>query len=251
MSSEFDKGDVEHRSSENLAAPSEEPPVFNVPAPVLISLALIVGIHVLMAFVLPLGVGAWLSVEFGFSPIRYLIPLSDQSFAWLWSPVTYSLLHGGWEHLVFNSLWLAAFGTPVARRIGGRRYLIFWIASAVAAAALHLFVNWGASSLLVGASGVIAAFMGAACRFAFSTRRLSMPVSGKPRPLLSVAQALQEKTVRVFVLIWFIGNFAIALGLPLMGAGAANIAWDAHIGGFLFGFFCFPLFDTRASSETH
>ncbi|MNL89229.1 hypothetical protein D3C87_2194220 [compost metagenome] len=47
----------------------------------------------------------------------------------------------------------------------------------------------------------------------------------------------------VFTAAWFFGNLAIALGLPLFGDFAEQIAWDAHIGGFLFGFLLFGLFD--------
>lgn len=250
MSSErntIGNGDVS--SGDIVPTPSTEPPIFNIPVPVLVALGIIIGMHLLMVYVFPLDIGAWLSLELGFSPVRYVIPFSDQSLAWVWSPVTYSILHGGWEHLIFNSLWLVAFGAPVAKRVGSVRFLVFWIASAAAAAALHLFVNWGANSLLVGASGVIAALMGAACRFAFGGRRLGRVGEGERPALLSVGQSLNEKTVRVFVLIWFIGNFAIAFGLPIMGDGAATIAWDAHIGGFVFGFFCFPLFDFRGKRD--
>jgi membrane associated rhomboid family serine protease len=43
----------------------------------------------------------------------------------------------------------------------------------------------------------------------------------------------------------------VALGLPLVGADAGEIAWDAHIGGFLFGFLLFALFDpNREQSVT-
>jgi membrane associated rhomboid family serine protease len=43
--------------------------------------------------------------------------------------------------------------------------------------------------------------------------------------------------------MWLFGNVLIAIGLPLMGADVGPIAWDAHIGGFLFGFLFFRLFD--------
>ena len=54
---------------------------------------------------------------FGFIPARYTIPLAQQGLEWLWTPVTYSFLHGGVEHILFNGLWLMAFGAPVARRL--------------------------------------------------------------------------------------------------------------------------------------
>ena len=224
--------------------PSDNPPIFNLPPGILAALALVIGIYVLQDFVFSERINQWIAVEFGFSPIRYLYPLGEQSLAWLWTPVSYSLLHGSFEHLAFNSLWLAAFGTPVCRRIGEMRFLLFWIVSSVAAAGLHALVNWGEPSLMVGASGVISALMGGACRFAFGDRqRVYARLSGREPPLLSVGQALSDRTVRVFIIVWLLGNVAIAFGLPMMGAGSAAIAWDAHIGGFLLGFFCLAFFD--------
>ena len=185
-----------------------------------------------------------MTFQFAFVPLRYIYPLRDQSLAWLWSPVTYSLLHGSFQHLAFNSLWLAAFGTPVCRRIGEIRFVAFWIVSAVAAAGLHAAINWGEASVMVGASGVISALMGAACRFAFSSRlRVESGLPGREPPLLSIPAALRDRTVMIFILVWFLGNVAIAVGLPLMGPESGAIAWDAHIGGFLMGFFGFRLFD--------
>ncbi|MGL4196448.1 MAG: rhomboid family intramembrane serine protease [Allorhizobium sp.] len=228
-----------------------EPPIFNVPTGILAALGIICGIHVLQEFFFSPSTNEWFAVEFGFSPVRYIYPLGEQTLAWLWSPVTYSLLHGSFEHLAFNSLWLAAFGTPVCRRIGETRFVLFWIVSSVAAAALHAVVNWGVPSLMVGASGVISALMGAACRFAFGDRQRSFArLRGHEPPLLSVGQALGDRTVRVFIIVWFLGNVAIALGLPMVGADSAAIAWDAHIGGFLLGFFCFSLFDPYKKAHT-
>jgi membrane associated rhomboid family serine protease len=233
------------------ARSEENPPIFNLPTGILVALALICGIYAIQQFLLSPALNQWVAVEFGFSPIRYLYPLDEQSLAWLWTPVSYSLLHGSFEHLAFNSLWLAAFGTPVCRRIGEVRFLLFWVVSSVAAAALHAFVNWGEPSLMVGASGVISALMGAACRFAFGERQRSLArLSGWQPPLLSVGQALADRTVRVFIIVWFLGNIAIAFGVPMLGGGSASIAWDAHIGGFLLGFFGFAAFDPHTGRHT-
>jgi membrane associated rhomboid family serine protease len=222
--------------------PSVNPPIFNLPTGVLVALALVCGIYALQALIFSPDLNEWISFEFAFLPLRYVYPLADQDFAWLWSPVTYSLLHGSFEHLAFNSLWLAAFGTPVCRRIGALRFVLFWIVSAVAAAALHAAFNWGQPSVMVGASGVISALMGAACRFAFGGR-IRAAAGGREPPLLSIPAALSDRTVLIFILVWFLGNVAIAVGLPLMGSDSGAIAWDAHIGGFLMGFFGFRLFD--------
>jgi membrane associated rhomboid family serine protease len=220
------------------------PPIFNLPTGILVALALVCGIYALQALVFSRDVNEWITFQFAFVPLRYAYPLGEQSFAWLWSPVTYSLLHGSFQHLAFNSLWLAAFGTPVCRRIGEVRFVVFWIVSAVAAAALHAVVNWGEPSVMVGASGVISALMGAACRFAFGGRlRSGQGFAGREPPLLTIPAALADRTVLIFIGVWFLGNVAVAFGLQLMAPDTGAIAWDAHIGGFLMGFFGFRLFD--------
>lgn len=238
-----------HAGPADTVHQKESVPIFNLPGGVLLSLALISVIYALQALVFSEDTNAWITFEFGFLPLRYVYPLADQTLAWIWTPVTYSLLHGSFEHLAFNGLWLAAFGTPVYRRIGALRFAIFWVISSAAAAGLHAAVNWGSPSLMVGASGVISALMGAACRFAFGGRQRGfLQAFGIEPPLLSVPAALADRTVRVFVIVWFLGNVAVAFGLPLFGDYAGMIAWDAHIGGFLFGFLCFRPFDPYSRS---
>jgi membrane associated rhomboid family serine protease len=101
---------------------------------------------------------------------------------------------------------------------------------------------------MIGASGVVSALMGAACRFAFPPERRGTafpPAHLNPR--LSILEALRSRTVLMFVLFWFLVNILIAFGIPLIGDGAQEVAWDAHIGGFLFGFLLFSLFDKRVT----
>lgn len=234
-------------TEERLLPEDEKPrrePVFNLPAGILLSLIVLAAIYFVQTVLLSPEMADWMTIEFGFSPIRYAYPLSGQGYEWLWTPVTYSLLHGSLEHLAFNGLWLAAFGTPVLRRIGLGRFLLLWAISSAAGAALHTAVNWGQPTILIGASGAVSAFMGAACRFAFGGRaRQAASFFGYHPPRLSILEALKQKTVRVFILVWFVGNLVVAFGIPLFGDVGAAVAWDAHIGGFLLGFLGFGLFD--------
>ncbi|NKN37800.1 rhomboid family intramembrane serine protease [Agrobacterium sp. a22-2] len=226
-------------------------PVFNLPTGILVSLLLLAGIYAAQSLLFDAATEEWFVTTLGFSPVRYVYPLSEQGFEWLWTPVTYSLLHGGIEHLVFNSLWLAAFGTPVYRRIGATRFVLFWIASSAAGALLHALVNWGQPTLMIGASAVVSALMGAACRFAFAGgRQIRRHDMGFQVRRLSVFEALGDRTIQVFVGAWLFGNIAIAVGVPLFGDLSQAVAWDAHIGGFVFGFLLFALFDRPARSFT-
>ncbi len=230
---------------------NEKQPVFNLPGSLIFSLLLIVGIYLIDAYLLDDGLQSDVLIHFAFTPLRYVYPLSDQGFEWLWTPVTYSLLHGSIEHVGFNALWLAAFGAPVVRRIGTIRYVLFWILSAAAAAFFHAALHWGEQTVLIGASGVVSALMGAACRFAFPARGGYDRTFGHLYPRQTVLAAFRNRTVVIFTVMWLVGNVLIAVGMPLVGAGSGEIAWDAHIGGFLFGFLLFPLFDPLpATSRT-
>lgn len=218
-------------------------PVFNLPTSLVVTLALLAGIYVVQEYVLGYEAHAYFVVDLGFAPIRYVYPLAEQNLAWAWSPVTYSLLHGSIQHLLFNGLWLMAFGAPVVRRIGLLRYLLFWIFSAAASAFFHAFLDWGDESLLIGASGVVSALMGAACRFAFPGERGYDRTSGHLYPRQSIFGAFRNRTVVMFTALWLFGNLLVAFGITIVGADVGPIAWDAHIGGFLFGLLCFGWFD--------
>lgn len=218
-------------------------PVFNLPGVLTATVLLLAGIYLVDAYLLSDIWREWLLVNFAFIPLRYLYPFADEGMRQIWTPFTYSLMHGSMQHLLFNGLWLVAFGAPVVRRIGAMRYLVFWVLSAAVAAFFHAGLNWGEPTVLIGASGMISALMGAACRFAFPRHGGYDRTFGHLYPRQSIIGSLQNRTVAVFVGLWFAGNILVAVGLPLIDAGSDAIAWDAHIGGFLFGYLLFGLFD--------
>ncbi|WP_137128825.1 rhomboid family intramembrane serine protease [Rhizobium sp. FY34] len=219
-------------------------PAINLPGPLVALLALLVGLYLVENYLLSDEMHSYMLFELAFTPLRYVYPLSQQGLEWLWTPVTYSLLHGSIEHLAFNGLWLAAFGAPVFRRIGLSRFIVFWAFSSAAAAFFHAMLNWGQETILIGASGVISALMAAACRFAFPARGGGLGrAHAHLLPRQGIVEAMRNRTVFIFTLLWFLGNVLIAFGMPLVGAGEGAIAWDAHIGGFLFGYFLFDIFD--------
>lgn len=225
-------------------------PAINLPGPLLAILGLLIILFVLDAYVLSDEMRAYFLFELAFTPLRYVFPLSGQGLEWLWTPVTYSFLHGSVEHLAFNGLWLAAFGAPVFRRIGFKRFMVFWALSAACSAFFHAALNWGQETILIGASGVISALMGAACRFAFpasGTGMFGRDVHLLPRQ--GIVGAMRNRTVFIFTILWFLGNVLIALGIPLVGGDDSAIAWDAHIGGFLFGYLLFSAFDPGVAAR--
>ena len=84
-----------------------------------------------------------------------------------WTLLTYAFLHGSWTHVLLNTIWLFAFGPPVARRFGSAQFLVFMAVTAIASALAH----WASAPMdfspLIGASGADSGLMGAATRFMF------------------------------------------------------------------------------------
>ena len=203
-------------------------PVFNLPNVVLAMLLLMVAIQVALDSLLPRAAVLEIYLQTAFIPQRYAIGISGQAGPYLWSPITYSLLHGGYTHLALNSFWV--------------RFLVFWLLSALASAALFLAFHWGDQTVMVGASGVVSALMGAAARFAFGDGGGFRRDRAHLNPRLSIVQSLRNRTVLGFLVVWFAINLLAAVGFSF-GIADSAIAWEAHVGGFLFGFLAFSLFD--------
>lgn len=230
---------TERPANEPDMVPSRGERAFNIPGIIVAIIVLLVGIHVVRAYVLTSEQDLLLILRGAFIPVRYTGGYTLDLFAFT-SPVSYSLLHGGFDHLFVNLIWLVAFGSPLAQRLGVFRFLLFWVASSLAAAGLHFALHSTEMNPLVGASGAIAGMMGAAARFAFQIdRSRSMPAfSGS---ILPIGIVLRNRGVFIFLLVWMIIN--VVTGLYSLTPDGGGIAWEAHVGGFLLGFFCIRLFD--------
>jgi len=247
---------------ERLVHPPRELParerVFNVPAVVLWLLAAMGLIHALMSLVLSVDQANDFLVLFAFIPARYDVKLLSELWwvpgwgAAVWTFLTYAFIHGNLMHLSFNGVWLLAFGTPVARRFGALRFLLFFLFSAAVGAAMHFAVHSGERLPMVGASAAISGAMAAAMRFAFQ-RGGPLSSLGPFRghddaayrvPAAPLSVLLREPRLVVFLIVWFGVNLLFGLGIvTLPGEGDMPIAWEAHIGGFLAGLLTFVLFD--------
>jgi membrane associated rhomboid family serine protease len=230
-------------------------PILNMPRVVSALLAALVLVHVILQ-VLPEELNLWTVLAFAFIPARYgpegTEVLPGGTGAALWSPLTYAFLHGGIAHLAVNALWLTAFGSALAWRFEAARFLAFSAVCTVAGALAHLATHGFALQPVVGASAAISGHMAAVCRFAFeSDGPLSFGSRSPDRfraPARPLRQALAQGRVLAFLGVWFGLNLLFGAGLPL-GDGDQEIAWQAHIGGFLAGLFLFPLFDPIGSFD--
>ncbi len=168
----------------------------------------------------------------GASPLVYLTPL------------TYAFLHGGWTHLMINALTLAAFGAPVAQRLGTGRFLWFFVACAVAGALTHYALHPLDATPVVGASAAISGTMAAIVRFAFTpgARLGHGAMDGRETRIASLSQLGENRQAMLFLIVWFGANLLFGVFPEAMGS-TEPIAWEAHLGGFLFGLLTFGAFD--------
>jgi membrane associated rhomboid family serine protease len=222
--------------------PRRREPMFNLPGVVTAFIVACVGIHLVRLYVLDDEQDFWLLVQGAFIPLRYSgeFPIDVYAFT---SPATYSLLHGSIAHLAVNMIWLAAFGSPLANRIGPMRFVLFWIVTSVAAAGLHYVLYMTSPAPLIGASGAISGMMGAAARFGFRIDR-SSGRAAFAGPVLPIATVLTMRGTVAFLAIWMAINLATGL-IGIVPGEESQIAWEAHIGGFVVGFFFISGFDRR------
>jgi membrane associated rhomboid family serine protease len=166
-----------------------------------------------------------------------------------WTLLTYALLHGSWTHVLLNSVWLVAFGPPIARRFGSGRFILFIVVAAVFSALAH----WASAPMdfspLIGASGADSGLMGAATRFMFQPGAPLGPSApiGRPEietiPAASLRGVFADRRAMIFLVIWLMTNLIFGAGAQSLGFSDAPVAWIAHLGGFFSGLLLFPLFD--------
>jgi membrane associated rhomboid family serine protease len=237
-------------------------PIFNVPAVVLVALALLALIHTVSVLFLTEQQTFWMLLLFAFIPARYDVTMLPGGMlpgglgADIWTFFTYALIHADISHLVFNGIWLLAFGTPVARRFGTLRFIVFLAATAAAGAVVHLATHRGELFPMIGASASVSGTMAAAMRFAFQPGGpLSLfgtrDDSVYRIPAMPLRENLKDPRVLIFVVLWFGLNLLFGLGSVSLPGISGNVAWQAHIGGFLVGLLGFALFDPiRRSPDT-
>ncbi|MGI9513553.1 MAG: rhomboid family intramembrane serine protease [Anderseniella sp.] len=225
------------------------PPAINAPGVVLLLAGTLLVIHAGLQLV---GSDTYNRVllTLAFLPVRFqtLTELGGQllpggEIARVTSFFTYALLHGSWMHLVMNMVWMLAFGSVAARRLGTARFIGLSMLAAGVAAAFSLVLNWGTGAILVGASGAIAGQMAVAVRLIFAHGGTLMTSLRKdlslvpPEPLLRL---FTNRSAVIFIGIW--------LGVDMLSASSgllsdARIAWEAHLGGFLTGLMVFGWLD--------
>ncbi len=138
----------------------------------------------------------------------------------VWLSVLVSIfLHGSLLHLGGNLLYLWIFGNNVEDRLGHVAYLGFYLAGGVVATLAHVAVNQDSTVPLVGASGAIAAVMGAYLVW-------------HPDARINTLVMMFFITVVRLRAKWLLGFWFV---LQFFTGNDSGVAWVAHVGGFLFG----------------
>ncbi len=142
--------------------------------------------------------------------------------------VTSMFLHGSWLHLLGNMLFLWIFGNNVEDRLGSLAFALFYLVGGIAAALTQVVIDPQSTVPLVGASGAIAAALGAYIVLFPGARILSIVFLGFFYQLLEVPAL-------VVLGYWFV--LQLISGFGSFGAETAQggVAFFAHIGGFVLG----------------
>ncbi|HMO29800.1 rhomboid family intramembrane serine protease [Enterovirga sp.] len=242
---------------------SRREPAINVPAPLLVGIAILAAIHAVRSFLAP-ETDIRLLIEAAFVPAPWSIALGYATPADVlaaaeahaqgeegslaialagffahqplrpWSALSYSVLHGSWAHLGLNCLWLVAFGTSVVRRAGAARSLVLWVAAALGGALAQWMSGPLSVQFMIGASASVSGFMAAAATFMYEP-----PGSGR-------WAFLRNRGALIFLGLWLACNLIFAVIAQPMGLADGEVAWQAHIGGLIVGIALFPLLDPYA-----
>jgi membrane associated rhomboid family serine protease len=192
--------------------------------PAIITILLIVANAAAFAYqkINSFGYGSDLAGIYGLIPyeITHIVDIPPFSpYSPYLSLLTYMFLHGGFLHIIGNMLFLNTFGPNLEDIMGHFKFLLFYILCGLASAIVYIIPNFNSPIPLVGASGAIAGVMGAHLRALPGTRIIC---------LLFIIRIRLPAVVILFP--WILLQFA-----NVMTQVQSNVAWIAHIGGFIFG----------------
>jgi membrane associated rhomboid family serine protease len=244
-----------------MAALQRSEPMFNVPPIVLATAGVLILVHALRMLFLTDSEDLQFLLTFAFIPARYDTNLLvGGAFpggfgADLWTFFTYAFIHADLLHIGLNLAWLLPFGSALARRFGAWRYVGFMLVAAAAGAFAHLVSHPGAMVPMIGASAAISAAMAAALRFVFQAGgplglwRGQADGHAYRVPAASLGATLRDPRFLIFLGAWIGLNALFGLGTVPFGEAGQQIAWQAHIGGFVAGLFLFNAFDPVKHAE--
>ncbi|MDI1276952.1 MULTISPECIES: rhomboid family intramembrane serine protease [Methylobacter] len=179
---------------------------------------------------------------YGMVPIRYTNPYYGLPFDGYLSFLTSLFLHGNWPHLIMNMWFLWIFGDNVEDRMGRLPFLIFYLACGLLATFLQWLFDPNLAIPVVGASGAIAGVL-AAYFFLYPLERVVVWI-----PILFLPIVIHVPAV-AFLGLWVLIQLHSATTAMLFGGVAVDVAWWAHLGGFIAGSVLYRLFLRKDPAE--
>lgn len=155
------------------------------------------------------------------------------SISVLISPISYMWLHGGLVHLILNIVTLLAFGAGLERRYGPRTLLKIFFISGLFGLVVHSVVFTSDLHPVIGASGGISGLF-AAVLVMLNRDGMLGGQKGYPRKQIFVGQAFWQNRLFPIAIVWIVISILPAF-FYLFSPGGSNVAWTAHLGGFLAG----------------
>lgn len=191
----------------------------------LITYALILLNIIVFIFQTTMGAGGQeLVYRFALIPSRFTSGFSIGNLA---NILTSMFMHGGLAHIIGNMLYLWIFGDNVEDAMGKGRYLVFYILGGVTASLAHIVTNPNSQIPTVGASGAIAAVLGAYLVLYPRQRVLTVIPLGFFMRITMLPASL-------VLGMWFILQFFQGV-MSMGGPDVGGVAFWAHIGGFVTG----------------
>lgn len=174
------------------------------------------------------GLGEWAAHWGGFVPSRLANGADEMLAPFFLTPLTATLVHADFLHLLLNMVILAFCGRPVESVLGPAALVLLYLLGAYAAAGAQYAANPLATTTMVGASGAISAIIGA---YAMLFGRNKVKVANPTLALWLNALWLMAAWVALQLCI----GIAFAGSGFLFGGEGIQVAVAAHIGGFLVG----------------
>jgi membrane associated rhomboid family serine protease len=188
---------------------------------------------------LPYELQRQLTYLYGMVPIRYSNPAWAAGFGlrfdYYLSFLTNLFLHGGWLHIIINIWFLWIFSKKIEDVMGHVRFLFFYLICGVVATFVQWYFDQGLVIPVVGASGAISGVLGAY----FILYPYARIVVWFPLLFLPIFFELPAIS---FLGFWVIMQIYKATTALVFEDVVADVAWWAHIGGFVAGVFLYPLF---------
>jgi membrane associated rhomboid family serine protease len=179
---------------------------------------------------------------YGMVPIRYTNPYYGLPFDGYLSFLTSLFMHGNWPHLIMNMWFLWIFGDNVEDRMGRLPFLIFYLVCGLLATFLQWLFDPNLAIPVVGASGAIAGVL-AAYFFLYPLERVVVWVPVFFLPLVIHVPAI------AFLGLWVLIQLYSATTAMIFGGVAVDVAWWAHLGGFIAGSALYRLFLRKDQTE--